>query len=158
MDNGRAVIVTVVAVGLAIGLLAALPGRAPATAGGHRAAPSPPTTTAPPASGSSTTTSTTAADSGPVLHVAVLAPYGAPAVSATEAKLTTAHVLLTHEAAIPSSWVSSLTSPIVHYPYGLDSEALRVASILGIPASSVSEESSGTSDGAQVVEVFLPAS
>ncbi len=51
---------------------------------------------------------------------------------------------------------SSLTSPEIQYPSGLQAEALKVAATLGVPTGAVIEELPGTSVGAKDVEVFLP--
>jgi hypothetical protein len=155
--DARAVVITVLALGLAIGVLAAIPNRSRAAAtptmqhGGGK----PTTTTTMPVSAPSTT-STTGPGSGSGIKVAILAAAGTSSVSTTRGKLSAAHYSVVPESPIPYSWVSSLTSPVVHYPAGYDSEALQVASTLGIPSSGVTEELSGTSYGSNVIEVFLP--
>lgn len=138
------------ALGLGIGVLAALPANRP------------PRKTVParslarhPASPSTTTSSTSAAAA---VRVVVLAPAGAPEQQSVTSRLEAAKDVVVPHAAIPSAWVSSLTSPIVRYPSGLEEAALAVAHTLGLGPSVVSAEPAGTSEGADVVEVFVPAS
>lgn len=150
----RGIVVTLAALGLAVALLASIPATAlrPAAASHRGGRHSTPTTTSP----ATVATSTTLAAAG--VHVAVLAAAGTAAVSTTEGKLTAGHDVLVPEPPIPSSWVSSLPGIVVHYPPGLSAEAMGVARVLGVPSADVSAEQPGTSDGADVVEVFLPAS
>lgn len=153
-QTARAVAVTVAAAGLVIGVLAALPGHArgvPATS-----IPSHSTTTTTTRNGHPTTTTTTPASSG--IKVAVLAPAGSPDAAIVRHKLTVAHDTLVTEAPIPLSWVSSLSGPEVEYPPGLSGSAGRVAAALGQKPSAISPEQPGSSNGADVVEVFVPAS
>lgn len=150
----RGVVVTLAAVGLVIGILASLPSGSHKATGatvndtGH-------TTTETTVPGAGSTTSTTTAVNA--VHVAVLAPAGSPDEQSVRASLLAAHDIIVPEAAIPASWVGSMTAPVIHYPPGLESEALTVASTLKVPSSEVSEEATGTSDGSDVVEVFCPA-
>ena len=155
----RAIVLTLASLGLSIGVLASISNR---TAAAGEASPKDPTsstssttsTTSPSLGGpATTTTSTTPASPG---RVVVLAPAGSPATAGVQQKLTAAHYSLVGHAPIPSSWVTNLTQPIVRYPNGLYDEAVNVAKALGVQA--VSAEPPGTSDGADVVEVFVPAS
>ncbi len=153
--DGRALLVALGAVALVIGVLASLPARATSAARpGHRGrTAATTTTTTAPAATSSTTSTTTAPGAG--IRVAVLAAAGSPTISSTESKLSTAGYTLVPESSIPYSWVSSLPSPVIHYPSGYHAQALRVASTLGVPSSAVTAEAPGTSYGSDVVEVFL---
>ncbi|MHB8246320.1 MAG: hypothetical protein ACYDGN_13400 [Acidimicrobiales bacterium] len=157
----RGAIVSLLALGLAVVVLAGLPASSssrPRSPGTHVPTTSP--TTAPGNGGSSstttTTTTTTTTSPGISIRVALLAPAGAATKASVQAKLAGAHYTIVPEASIPSSWVSALTAPVIHYPPGLDPQAVKVAQTLGVPQSSISPEPSGTSDGASVVEVFLP--
>ena len=145
---GRAVAVSLGALALAIGVLASLPS-AQTTALRNLGT----TTTLP--TNTSSTTSTVRTTS---VHVAVLAPAGSTEVGTVTAKLTAAHDILVSEPAIPSSWVSGLIAPVVHYPPGFEAEAEAVASTLGLASGSVNAEAAGTSDGEDVIEVFVPVS
>lgn len=152
----RGVLLTLAAVGLSVGVLASLGPSRPAAA--HRRA-------VPPAAATSTTLapagSVPAGTTGaahPAGEVAVLAPAGSPATAGIEQKLTKARYSLVHHAPIPASWVASLQVPLVRYPSGLLREAMAVATALGLNSSVVGPEAAGTSDGAQVVEVYVPVS
>ncbi|HET9093171.1 MAG TPA: hypothetical protein VFN50_12225 [Acidimicrobiales bacterium] len=154
----RAWLVTLVALALAIGVLAGLPGR-PAPA--RRDAPAPrsgsaPTSPSPPSSVVAATSTTTATVTG--VRVAVLAPAGAPGTTKVRAELEAAHFALVSEPPIPSSWVSALAGPVVRYPGGMARQAEAVAAALGVPSGGVASEAAGTSDGSDVVEVFVPGS
>lgn len=153
----KAVFLTLASIGLTIGVLVSISSRPAASADRPPqrpvAATTTTTTTSPSSGGSTSTTSTTAASPG---RVVVLAPAGSPATAGVEQKLTAAHFSLVGHAPIPSSWVTNLTEPIVRYPNGLYDEAVNVAKALGV--SAVSAEPPGTSDGADLVEVFVPAS
>ncbi|MGO9558513.1 MAG: hypothetical protein ACLPQS_01755 [Acidimicrobiales bacterium] len=154
-DRARALAVTLVAVVLAVIVLVALPKQT--TAGQPAASTSTTTTTAPHHSTTSTSSTPTTTNAGAAIHVAVLAPTGSPDDSTVVAKLTAARDILPAESPIPSSWVSDLTSPLIRYPVGLLAQANRVAVTLGVPESAVTAEPPGSSYGANVVEVFLPA-
>lgn len=150
----RAVAVTVAAAGLVIGVLAALP------QGKSHAVTTTTTTTLPSHSTTTTTggtTTTTTAQAARQIQVAVLAPAGSTLVASVEDKLTAAHDRLVPEGAIPPDWVSSLTAPEVEYPPGLAAAAGKVAVTLGKSASSITPEQAGSSKGADIVEVFVPA-
>lgn len=149
----RGLLVTAAAVGLSVGVLASLP----ATHVTSATASTTTTTTTTPAGGAGTTTSTTTPAAGSAIHVAVLAPAGAPGEPSVTAKLSAAHDVLVKEAPIPTSWVSGLAGPVIHYPTGEAAAAAAVAKTLGVPASGVSLEQPNTSDGADVIEVFVPA-
>lgn len=150
----KAILLTLAGVALVIGVLSSLGPSKPSTAtlktGGSTTTT---TTTSPPSSPSSTT-----APAGSAGKVAVLAPTGSPATAGVQQKLTAASYTLVNHAPIPSSWVTNLANPIVRYPNGLYDEAVAVARALGLDSSVVSPEPSGTSDGSDVVEVFVPAS
>jgi hypothetical protein len=154
----RGVLVTLGALGLSIGVLfsigGAVPTRPSKIALGPTTTTTTTTTTAHNPAGSSTTT--TVAKAG--TKVAVLAPTGAPLAASVESKLTRAGDSLVSHAAIPSSWVSNLHQPVVRYPYGYFDQAVGVARALGLNSNVVGAEASGTSDGADVIEVFVPAS
>lgn len=146
---------SVAALGLTVGVLAVLPtGVSKPGATAHHRNTSSPTTTVPVSSG---TTTTSVANAATGVHVAVLAASGTSSAS-IESKLRTAGAVIVPENPIPASWVSSLAGPVIHYPSGLSSAAAAIAHVLGVSSSVVSEELPGTSDGAAVVEVFLPAS
>ncbi|MHB1987325.1 MAG: hypothetical protein ACYCSF_04995 [Acidimicrobiales bacterium] len=157
--HGRGLLVTVVTVGLGIGILAALPANrssarpqsAPRTTA-HLAHRPRTGSTSHSAAGPPTTTSVV-----PAVRVALLAPAGARGAATLHQKLASAGYLLVPQAAIPASWVSSLTAPLVRYPLGLSSAAAKVARTLGLSGSTVSQEPAGTSVGSQVIEVFVPA-
>ena len=170
----RGVLVALAAVGLGVGVLAVLPSRSGASG---RSASS--TRSGAPAhsgsgsgGGTTTTTSTTAPGSGgsgsgsggsttttaaaATVHVALLAPSGAPDGPTLQQKLSSSSFTLVPHSPIPSSWVSALTAPLVRYPSGYQSEAATVSSALGLAASAAQAEPSGTSVGADVIEVFVP--
>lgn len=155
-DHARALAVTLVAVVLAVVVLVALP--AQSSTGLPAASTSTTTTTTTPHHSTTSTTSTpTTTPASAAIHVAVLAPTGSSDDSTVVAKLTAAHDVLPTEDPIPSSWVSDLAGPVIHYPTGLLAQANEVAVTLGVPASAVTAEPSGSSYGADVVEVFVPA-
>jgi hypothetical protein len=154
-DHARALAVTLVAVVLAVVVLVALP--AQSSTGLPAASTSTTTTTTPHHSTTSTSSTPTTTPASAAIHVAVLAPTGSSDDSTVVAKLTAAHDVLPTEDPIPSSWVSDLAGPVIHYPTGLLAQANEVAVTLGVPASAVTAEPSGSSYGADVVEVFVPA-
>jgi hypothetical protein len=154
-DHARALAVTLVAVVLAVVVLVALP--AQSSTGLPPASTSTTTTTTPHHSTTSTSSTPTTTPASAAIHVAVLAPTGSSDDSTVVAKLTAAHDVLPTEDPIPSSWVSDLAGPVIHYPTGLLAQANEVAVTLGVPASAVTAEPSGSSYGADVVEVFVPA-
>lgn len=152
---GRAAVLTLAAAGLVVGVLAALPASSTVS---RRPPASHPATGTGTTAGATTTTAPAAASTGSAIHVVVLAPAGAPEAPTVRQRLTAAHYDLVSHAAIPASWVSSLTSSLVRYPAGMSAEAADVARTLGVSASSVSAEPAGTSDGSDVIEVFVPSS
>ena len=154
-DHARALAVTLVAGVLAVVVLVALP--AQSSTGLPAASTSTTTTTTPHHSTTSTSSTPTTTPASAAIHVAVLAPTGSSDDSTVVAKLTAAHDVLPTEDPIPSSWVSDLAGPVIHYPTGLLAQANEVAVTLGVPASAVTAEPSGSSYGADVVEVFVPA-
>lgn len=151
----RAVLITLGALGLSIGVLFSIGGATPAAGPSASQMPTTTTTTLPAGTASSTSTSTSPATA---TKVVVLAPAGAPSTTGVKNKLTQAGDVLVSHASIPASWVSTLRQPIVRYPVGLFDEAVAVARALGLKTDVVSAEPSGTSDGADVIEVFVPAS
>ncbi len=152
----RGALVTLAVLGLGIGIFAVLPSR-PAASPAKKVPPSSHHRKTPTSSTTSTTVPATTS-STPATRVAVLSPAGAPDEPAIVEKLSDAHYTLVHEAAIPSSWVSTLASPLVRYPSGYESEADTVATTLGVSRGVVESEPAGTSDGADVVEVWVPSS
>lgn len=149
----RGLLVTLAAVGLCAGVLASLPAAKVTSAPVGTTTTT--TSTTVPAGGSST--STTTAASGAAVHVAILAPAGSTTEAAVADKLAAAHDVLVRAAPIPLSWVSGLAGPVIHYPSGEEAAAAAVAKTLGVPTSGISLAQPGTTVGADVVEVFLPA-
>ncbi len=149
----RAFLVSLAAVALAIGVLAGLPGPPRRGTPRQRSAISP-TSSSSPSNVVSTTSTASTAVAG--VRVAVLAPAGASGTAKVRQELEAAHFALVSEPPIPSSWVSTLAGPVVRYPGGMARQAARVAAALGLTSTGVTSEAAGTSDGADVVEVFVP--